>query len=240
MGRFYLYGLVRTDNMAGCLVCDREDYIVEFLSINIIKHLIREGVEIEGIYVADGRINFNIAPMSKDLYKTAYHNETKMMLSGMYNYNKSIGVLEITPPKNTPIKYCDCGMVSNIVKIRYNLNMITGGKKLPSLWLNCYCEDSKGRKTHIEDVSSSEMAFPIVDELRYKLSCCSSDEEFKNIILKYYGGVKNLIKLSVEMGAFYFAAGNLYNLVGRFDDSCVSYCKLLGDIIYGDVAYGEV
>lgn len=198
MSRFYVCGKVKIAGMKGVLVCDKEDGIVEFVTYKQVKEYINAGISIDGF--SSGSM---LATVMHDKFKRReLHKQSvkKLLSSSMGFARDTILLFKIVVPDGARVGYYDS---TDIQEIQYRIEKYTEPDKLPVLILSCYCVDSEGYPTQDELVLfGDDNKFPLVDEFWWKLNHCEK-EELKDIIIGYFGGVKNIVRISTSVEVYY-------------------------------------
>lgn len=165
MGRFYLCGVV--DNGRGYLVCDKKDYVVEYIDRDDVVPYLEAGIKIDGLIFDGECLRFNVRE-NKNL-----PNKSRSVTFRMYRP----GCL-------------DSGMI--IINDDFDISFIdiTVGKNLVSNLGN-----SNKLGDFVEIFDDEDDVYPIVPELGYKLSICKNEEEAKDVVLRYFGGLNRLLNL---------------------------------------------
>ena len=168
MGRFYLCGVVGDGN--GFLVCDKKDYVVEFIHRDKVVPYLEAGIKIDGLTFDGEWLKFDVRK-NKNLPNTRRSVTFRMYRPEYYAINDDLSIefIDITVGRE---------LVSNLGS-SYRLGDFTE-----------ICDDE-------DDV------FPIVPELGYKLSLCKTEDEAKDVVLRYFGGFKRLIDLVTDRAKFY-------------------------------------
>lgn len=174
MSRFYLCGVV--GDAIGFLVCDKKDYVVEFIHRDKVVPYLEAGIKIDGL-TFDG-----------DLLKFDVHKNKNLP-----NTRRSV-TFRIDRPG---VGLLDSGMI--IINNDFDIEFIdiTVGKNLFS---NLGNGDKLGDFVEIFD--DEDDVYPIVPELGYKLSICKNEEEAKDAVLRYFGGLNRLLNLVYNNNGF--------------------------------------
>ena len=206
MSRYYVCGKVKIAGMKGVLVCDKEDGIVEFVTYKQVQEYINAGIRIDGF--SSGSMLATV--MHDKVKKKELHKQSvKKLLSGSKEFiREPISSFKIVVPDGARVGYYDS---TDICEIQYKIEQYTEPGKLPFLILSCYCVDSVGCVTQDEEILfGNDNEFPLVDEFWWKLNNCES-KDLKDIIIKYFGGVKNIVRISTSVGAYYLACEEEYD-----------------------------
>ena len=174
MGRFYLCGVVNDGD--GFLICDKKDYVVEYIGIDDIAPYLEVGIKIDGLTFDGGYLKFDVQE-NKNLPKTRS--------SVTFRLNKPDG----------------CHLDSGVIIINNDFDIefidITVGKNLVSNLGN-----SNKLGDFVEIFDGEDDVYPIVQELGYKLSICKNEDEAKDTVLKYFGGLNRLLNLVSDNDGF--------------------------------------
>lgn len=229
MSRFYICGKSMVSGLRGILICDKHDDIVEFVNYNDLDNYVNAGIKIDGLdYHTEKAIGLSIKT-DKVKSKDIHTNDVKKILSNSsnYNYNQVIASFVIKVPNGAKVGYLNC---TDVVELRYSIiksYRIRGS--LPKLCLSCYCVNSKGIDVcnDVEVLYGDSDGFPLVDEFWWKL-LNSSNAELSNVVLKYFGCVKNIIKLSTVFEAYYLVEGDdgYDKMLNLFTDDCLVSAEL--------------
>lgn len=206
MSRYYVCGKVNTSTMKGVLVCDKEDGIVEFVTYKQVQEYINAGISIDGFNLDSSLVTIMHDKVKK---KELYRQSVKELLGGSREFiREPIISFVIVVPDDARVGYCDS---KDIFEIQYMIERYVEPEKLPVLMLSCYCIDSVGCVTQDEEILfGNNNEFPLVDEFWWKLNNCDS-KDLKDIIIKYFGGVKNIVRISTSVGAYYLACEEEYD-----------------------------
>ena len=174
MGRFYLCGVVGDGN--GFLVCDKKDYVVEFIHRDDVVPYLEAGIKIDGLTFEGDWLKIDVRK-NKNLPNTRR--------SVTFRLDRPDG------------GYLDSGVI--IINSDFNIEFIdiTVGKNLVS---NLGSSHKLGDFVEIFD--GEDAVYPIVPELGYKLSICKNEDEAKDAVLKYFGGLSRLLELVSINGGF--------------------------------------
>lgn len=198
MSRYYVCGKVKIAGMKGVLVCDKEDGIVEFVTYKQVQEYINAGISINGF--SSGSMLATV--MHDKVKKKELHKQSvKELLGGSREFiREPIISFVIVVPDDARVGYYDS---KDICEIQYKIERYVEPEKLPVLMLSCYCIDSECCPTQNEDILvGNDNEFPLVDEFWWKLNNCES-KDLKDIIIKYFGGVKNIVRISTSVGVYY-------------------------------------
>lgn len=224
MSRFYVCGKSKMDDLKGAFVCDREDDFVEFVSYRNLYKYIKAGIEIDGIQCNDKRIISVLPQTDKQKYKDLHMIDMKNILA---NNNKFS--VEPTSFVSFLVKVPKRGIVGvegndNIVEICYKFSIVDFVSNFLQLELSCYCIDNGGAVSEESSiVIGNNNSYPLVEEFRWKLNHCSKSE-LHNVIIKYFGSLKNIIRLSTCFGAYYLntdETDEFFETLELFTDDCM-------------------
>lgn len=198
MSRYYVCGKVKIAGMKGVLVCDKEDGIIEFVTYKQVKEYINAGISIDGF--SSGSMLATVMH-DKVKRKDLYMKSIKKILGGVRKHIlQPIVSFKIIVPDDARVGYYDS---KDICEIQYKIEQYIEPDKLPVLVLTCYCIDSEDCPTQDDEVLvGNDNEFPLVDEFWWKLNHCET-EELKDIIIRYFGGVKNIVRISTSIGVYY-------------------------------------
>ena len=173
MSRFYLCGVVGDGN--GFLVCDKKDYVVEYIDRDDVVPYLEAGIKIDGLIFDGECLRFNVRE-NKNL-----PNKSRSVTFRMYR----------------PGNCLDSGMI--IINNDFDISFIdiTVGKNLVSNLGN-----SNKLGDFVEIFDDEDDVYPIIPELGYKLSICKNEEEAKDAVLRYFGGLNRLLNLVYNNNGF--------------------------------------
>ena len=207
MSRFYVSQIAYTDYLQGVLVCDKEDYIVEYLHLDDARRVVESGIAIDG--VPSGSVKLSdiiVKPLDEDFYKRVRSLDIKRGLAGVQlgaGATKTVAEFDVVIPEDVEIGYTFKGITHySARRLHYTLSLVPRMDNSPSLRLGCVVLDKNNSFVRSTNVSSASSTFPIVDEFRYRLSFCKDANEFERLFLAYYGGLSNLLILSDCENAF--------------------------------------
>lgn len=191
MSRVYICGGVNSINIRGAFVCDESDYSVKFLTAGKLA-----GLDIEGNNSDDFSL-IEVQEMNPELRKTIDINDTKRLIAGVFKAN-IIGTSSICPIIYFEIK----------VPEALDLQTSTGNKYeyIKFCFYETYDEylgfglTLRGGYSYDYVDFTGFSPFYFVDEFRYKLSI-SSESELKQVILDYFGGIRNLMRVVLSSKA---------------------------------------